>query len=332
MKPRSDPVGEILESRSLDKKHCILCGIKLGAKNRSREHIFPKFLLRALNLWEQKLTLLNGTTLPYRRVVIPCCRRCNNQHIGRLDRTMAQKMRAGYTKFKNINEPLMFQWLSRILYSILYLELITPRDPRFSRRKILKKDFFRTLETAFLFLSSVRVKTHFHKPFPWSLFIFKTQQSADVRRNFDFADNPLSLTIALRANDIGVVAALQDNGAVKALGEGALGIRDTKKLALHPIQFSEVTARIFYAAGLINRVPKYMTVSSPDGKMNVVALPLQGLSSTPVFNAWRDEEYARLLSRTCRIPYEQLYHPGRGVLTFLRDESGRPKYIPVDDA
>ncbi|HXJ93210.1 MAG TPA: hypothetical protein VMT20_10065 [Terriglobia bacterium] len=224
----------------------------------------------------------------------------------------------------------MFQWLSRILYSILYLELISPRDPRFGRRKILKKDFFRTLHTAFLFLNSIRIKTHFHQPYPWSLFLFKTQRHSKRDLNFDFKDNPVVLTVAIRMNDIGVVGVLQDNGAVRGYGEKALGVQDAKKLRLHPVQFSEVAARIFYAASLLNRVPKYISVSGQDRSLDVISLPLQGLSAKPVFDPWKIEDYTRVLSWSCQLPYDKLYYPGKGVWTFLRDEGGKPKHIAFE--
>jgi hypothetical protein len=330
---RDDHVAkEVYENRSFDKRHCFLCGVRLGKKNSSREHIFPKFLLHAFNLWEQRITLINGTTMPYRKIVIPCCRKCNNEYIGQLDKSVATALKAGFSAFKNIDQALVFQWLSRILYCILYLELITPRAPQFKRRKILKKEFFRMLHTVFLFLNSIRIKTRFHRPYPWSLFIFKTQKHPKKEFNFDFKDNPLLLTIAIRMNDIGIVGVLQDNGAVRSLGEQAIGIRDARKLELHPIQFSEVAAKIFYAASLINRVPKYITMSSVEKEMEVVALPLQGLSSKPIFDPWKNEDYARLLSWSSHLPYEQLYFPGKGVWTFLRDVGGKPKHISFDEA
>jgi hypothetical protein len=321
---------EVFTNRSFDRKHCFLCGTGLSARNISREHIFPKFVLREFNLWEQQLTLINGTTIPYRKVVISCCRECNNDHIGRLDNRIATFLKGGFNTFKRLDEPTIFQWLSRILYSILYLELIMPRDPRFKRRKILKREFFRELRTAHLFLNSIRIRTHFHRPYPWSLFLFETQKHPNPMVNFDFKDNPLLLTVAIRMNDVGVVAALQDNGAVRNLGEKALGIQKARKLALHPIQFSEVVARVFYQASLLNRVPKYMSVSSPGGTMEVISLPVQGLSSKPVFDRWDIEQYARALGWSCQRPYEQLYFPGKGVMTFLYDERGAPKYIPLD--
>jgi hypothetical protein len=330
MRKAKSPMEDILANRSFDRRHCFLCGIKLIKKNISREHVFPKFALRLFNLWNQKLTLINGMAIPYRKIVIPCCRTCNNVHIGRLDKKLATYVRGGFKKFRKLDEQSIFQWLSRILYSILYLELITPRDPRYKRRKILRKKFFEILETVFLFLNSVRVKTTFHKPYPWSLFIFKTQKHAKPELNFDFKDNPLLMTVALRMNDIGVVGVLQDNGAVRMMRERAIGIDKARQLELHPVQFSEVTAKIFYLASLLNRVPKYMTVAPPSGQMEVVALPIGGLSAKPIFKPWKNEDFARALSWSCRLPYDELYFPGRGVWTFLHDEAGTPRHIPFE--
>ena len=76
----------------------------------------------------------------------------------------------------------------------------------------------------------------------------------------------------------------------------------------------------------------FITMSSVEKEMEVVALPLQGLSSKPIFDPWKNEDYARLLSWSCHLPYEQLYFPGKGVWTFLRDDSGKPKHISFDEA
>ena len=306
-------VEKVLENRSFDRRHCFLCGVRLNSKNSSREHIFPKFLLNRFKLWEQRLTLVNGTEIAYRKVVIPCCKTCNNKYIGRIDKKIAQAVKGGFDEFANLDEVLVFQWLSRILYSILYLEMITPRDPRFKRRKILKKTFFRSLETVYVFLNSVRIKAQFHKPYPWSIFLFKTQTHSDAQFNFDFKDNPIMLTIAVRMGDIGIVAALQENGALQALEEESLGITHARALQLHPVQFCEVVARIFYAASLLDRVPKYMNVSGSDDDMHIVSLPIGGLSSKPIFRDFDPAAYARLLSWSTGIPVEQLHFPGKGL-------------------
>jgi hypothetical protein len=324
-------IDKVLEKRSFDRRHCFLCGVSLNSKNSSREHIFPKFLLNKFKLWEQRLTLLNGKEIPYRKVVIPCCKICNNKHIGKIDRKIAQAMKGGFDAFAKLDEVIVFQWLSRILYSILYLELITPRDPRFKRRKILKRTFFESLKTLFTFLNSVRIKTEFHQPFPWSIFLFRTQVHQDSRFNFDFRDNPLTYTVALRAGEIGIVAVLHDNGALTAMQDDpALGVTHAQQLELHPQQFQEIMARMSYAASLLNRVPKYMAISDPVDALYVVSLPIGGLSSKPIFDDWNPEAYAKILSLIMDIPLDQLYFPGKGVWTILHDETGAPVHIPFE--
>jgi hypothetical protein len=37
------------------------------------------------NLWNQKPSLLNVTDIPYRRLLIPCCTRCNNEPLAQLE-------------------------------------------------------------------------------------------------------------------------------------------------------------------------------------------------------------------------------------------------------
>ncbi len=138
------------------------------------------------------------------------------------------------------------------------------------------------------------------------------------------------LTIAVRMGGIGIVAALQENGALQGIEEQSLGITYARALDLHPLQFCEVVARIFNATSLLDRVPKYMNVSGPDGTMQIVSFPVGGLSGKPIFRDFEPETYARFLSWSTGIPFEQLYFPGKGIWTFLHNEIGKPAHMPFD--
>lgn len=103
-------------------------------------------------------------------------------------------------------------------------------------------------------------------------------------------------------NDIGLIGVLQDNGATADALERYL--RRLRRQPVNPIQFREAIARIFYSASLINRTPKYLMISKPP---QILPMPLQGLSTKPVFDPWVPAQYAHWLSTFCGIPYEECY-------------------------
>ena len=79
--PRLAATSVVIKDRSFGRSTCFLCARRLGSKNRSDEHIFPKWLQARFDLWNERLTLINGTTIPYRSLVVPCCKICNNHHL-----------------------------------------------------------------------------------------------------------------------------------------------------------------------------------------------------------------------------------------------------------
>jgi hypothetical protein len=65
------------DGRAVSLDRCFLCGVDLGTANRTREHVLPLWLLNRHGLLNAKLTLLNGTSLPYKQLTIPACLACN---------------------------------------------------------------------------------------------------------------------------------------------------------------------------------------------------------------------------------------------------------------
>src|SRR4051812_45829919 len=77
------------------REFCFLCGTSLAAERATDEHVFPKWMQECFALWDQKLTLLNRTTIPYRQVTIPCCGACNSEHLGKVEMQMQQACAEG---------------------------------------------------------------------------------------------------------------------------------------------------------------------------------------------------------------------------------------------
>ena len=86
---------------------------------------------------------------------------------------------------------------------------------------------------------------------------------------------------------------------------------------LHPLQFEELGAVLFYKASLLNRVPK-VGINECDGSVHVAVFPLRGLSTTPVFSPWVDADYAKVLAMFTAVPISELFDPQQGVRTTLQ--------------
>jgi len=323
----TNTIYDPIKDKSLGKNRCFLCGVKLRKSTRTEEHIFPKWLLNMFKLWNQKLSLLNRTQILYNKVKVPCCKGCNTKSLAKLEVKVEKATRGGYRSFCRLPRKILFLWLQKIFYQILYMEfrLVIDRSGKL-RGTILTKQDLERFRMSHLFLQSVRIKTKFHKPVPWSIHVFKVQKYPATELNFDFKDNILLHTIAIRMNDIGIVACLQDNRA----HQNNFGSHFAKigKIPLHPVQLDEITAMMFYKTSLLNRTPKYLTMFAKD-RLEVISMPLQGMSSKPIYDQSSQEEYAKYLSFYCKIPFADCYQPPDKVWSILYDELHRLRRLNI---
>jgi hypothetical protein len=76
------------------------------------------------------------------------------------------------------------------------------------------------------------------------------------------------------------------------------------------------------------RDPKFLVLE--DGKKKtVIQPPIAGFSRKPIFRQWDKPSYARYLSSVILVPLEQLFRPPDQVATWLYDEDGRNKKMPI---
>jgi len=318
MKISEQSIYDPIKDKSLEKNRCFLCGTKLNKLNRTEEHIFPKWLLHRYDLWNDELVLLNGKPIQYRKIRIPCCQECNNIHLGRLERIIEQASRGGYKELIKVPRIKVFQWLQKIYYQILYMELRLFFNPaRKGEGTIIDKDIIERYRMCHLFLQSIRIKTKFHKHHPWSIFIFQVQEYTKAKLNFDFRDSLSFLNIAIRMGNVGIIGCLQDNGTQERMFKDY--VKKFKKIKLHPKQFNELIAKVFYRESLRNRIPKYITVLGKNC-LDIISMPLGGLSSEPIYDEWSQENYAKFVSICCGLDYNQVYQPPDKVWSILYNE------------
>jgi len=319
---------EAIVERRFGWSTCFLCGRRLTERNRRDEHVFPKWLQKRFGLWDEKLTLLNRTTIPYRKLTTPCCLDCNSNHLEPFEKIMSRAVRGGPRQVRALDPYCVFIWLGKIFYGLLYRELFLPWD-RAQKKKgsIASKELLREYAMHHLFLQSVRVPLQFLNFFPASILILETQEPKDDPTTaWDFSDNPYTMFIGCRMGKVGIVSVLQDGGAQQSLFPQ---LKEALSLKLHPIQFREVMATVRYKAMLFNRTPKYIITRDSEGDYKAMQNPLQGYNRRPLFDPWDQRKYVEILALMTGLPIEYLFQPPDRVLTWLKRPGDRARKMPI---
>ena len=329
--PIESKLYDAFERQRFGKSTCFLCGKRLGSKNRTEEHVIPKWAQKRFFLWNQSMILLNGTEIPYRQLTIPCCLNCNSKHLKLLEDTMSAAVAQGRGAVEALGKHKLFLWLGKLFYGLLYKELYLPRDRRLLRSSMITTPaMLRRIQTHHSFLQSVRVPMVFKDFFPASILIFDTQIPDNPKYQWDFYDGYHDLFIACRMGSVGFIAVLQDGGAQE---DAFYSFAKYTNHPLHPLQFSELAAMIYTKATTFNTVPRYMMSEIKDSEkpIEIRQFPLQGLNSGGVFNDWNQNHYAHVLSRFTGFPLEEIFFPPDKVASFLRTEHGTATVLNLSD-
>jgi hypothetical protein len=321
-------VFDIIDQHTFSATVCFLCAKRLNKRNRTDEDVIPKWLQRQFALQNQTVTLLNKTKLRYRELKIPCCTSCNNHHLSKLENRMKKGL-FPTSGTPHVSKHDLFCWLAKIMYGIIYRELHLPVDraqpdlgPIADKRGL---DSFRNM---LLMLHSVRVRFHCGDlDFPASVFVFNLAQPATVAARFDLRDDLENKAIALRLGTKGILAVF--DGGVQELVVGDLFRKDGRR-TLHPVQFEELAAKLFYKASLLDSSTKYLFAES-GRHYDVAVMCGEGYSSRPLFKDWNMDEYAKYLSLFTLHPLS-FVNPKPGLVHswLLTDENDEPITIDIE--
>lgn len=314
-------------NNNLGSNICFICACRLTKRNRTQEDVYPKWLQRRFRLTNETLLLLNGSTIPYRQLKVPCCRECNGTHLQRIERAMSKAVLQGADAVRQLGDRDLFIWLGKIFYGTLYRELSLKRDRKASTKGVIfRKDQLKKFWSHRMFLRSAYLPMAFNGFFPSSILVLKTQEPDDPQLKWDYSDDLNAMFVGCRMGKVGIVCTLQDGQAVKSHFPNLL--KSALSLDLHPLQFSEVMARVRYLGILLNRSPHYVTLF--DGRhVSVTQTNVRRYSNRPLFNRWNQLEYSSLLSRMTGMPRENLFSPPNKVWTSLTTTSGKPQRMPL---
>jgi len=304
-----------------DNQTCFLSGQPLQSPDE-RIQVFPHWLMRRFDLEEKPFRLLDESVRTYKQLQLPCAAAVAEK-LAAMDEQVEQAFASGYEALKELDQVLLFQWVGRIVYGVIFNEIqagirqqVMSGEPMNFSQVLAHK--FKNLH---IMLQSLIVPMQFDGAVPFTVLVMPVDNDEDT---FNYRDEINTLVYSLRARDFGLIVCLQDNGTNRLYHEEPL-----TKLAgqtLHPIQFEEICARFFYSAYLFNRLPEY-TVLSTDDMVYVEPMPLSDMSMKPIFDPWQVKTYGQVLENFWKpwgISLFEIIKDPEQPITFLEDGEGNP--------
>ena len=271
---------------------CFLTGKKISS---TEEHVsvFPEWLLDRYSLKDKTLQMLEEkNVIKYQDLKLPCFTSVIENTLNPLEEEIKQAFSLGYEEVKKIPEERLFQWMAKLVYGILYHDIVFGMKQQKALGETLALSHFliAKFKNLHLMLQSLVVPMEFKGANPWTIRIVKIKYSKDV---FNYKDSANNLDFTLGMNDFGIVACLQDNGE-----NGIYHKELTDKIAdktLHPIQFEELCGRFIYSNYLLNTSSEYKIQPTEDS-VYVEAVPLPAHTENPLFRYWDDKMYGEVLA------------------------------------
>lgn len=302
---------------TFDSNHCFLCGSVMTSETKSDEHIFPKWLQKRNNLWNQKLSLLNGSGIPYKNLVVPCCKECNNVHLSNIENEIRSAFSGGIDSVRNLDKKIIYKWIIKIMYSLIYKQLYLKHDRKNKNsKKIITPEILKKYHMIFNYMQSIVKKIEFNDDFS-SVFIFEVLDNQFNIEDLDFfyVDDINNLQFAIRSKEIGIICTLGDGNAIHS----RLNSYFTPffKMPLEEVQFRQLIADVFYNKYLLNNKPSAIITENL-----IHQIPSWNYS----YKEFNYKEYAYVLYQIQqgRFKFEDLYDERNdAVMNFLVDENSR---------
>ena len=275
---------------NFNNRTCFLSGQPLSSEEEKIQ-VFPTWLMNAYGLADQSFKLLDESIATYKDLKIPCSATINEQWLDPAEAIIADAFSEGYEGLKALEPVKLFQWAGKILYGIIFNEIQTGiKQQHIQGQEFnISQALIHKFSNLHLMLQSLYLPVIFEDFTPFSFFLFKVDNGED---EFLYRDEINTLIFSMRMKDFGLIICLQDNGANRNYHRDLL--EKIEGYTLHPIQFEEFNARIFYSAYLFNRLPEYNVLPVGD-ETYIEAMPLRGMSSKPLFDFWQNKTYGQVL-------------------------------------
>lgn len=274
---------------SFDNSHCFLSGEALP-KDQSPLPVFADWLSESYQLKDMPFKMLDESMLSYADIVLPCCDHVREK-LEAFEYIIQEAFEKGYDAVKNLDEDLLFLWVAKTVYGVIFKEIqvAIKQQNTYAEGFNMSQGLIHKFGMLHSMLQKINQPVVFEDFKPYSLFVCPV---INEENEFAYRDEINTLSFSLRMKNFGILICLQDNGANKKYHEELWDKIKGKKL--HPIQFEELCAKLFYSAYLFNRLPEYHIIPTSD-EIFIEAMPLQGMNAKPIFDDWQFKTYGQVL-------------------------------------
>lgn len=316
-----------LKPKNIAAGKCFLCGC--DPSTGGGEHVLPRWLQKRFNISNKYLTLLNGTRFPYRSLTIPACVDCNTRVLKSTEDFVSKLTRDDLANWTHEHSFEVGRWMAKIFLGFLFKEsALSLNRSQPNLGKIMPTEYFDELQFIHLLVQSWRKSIEFnslHGEYPFTLYAYEIELD-DRYGSFDVSTNLVGQSICIRFGALGF-AFVADGGLQHHAAEFGPFSLTFKKL--HPIQFSEIAARIHYKASLRDATHTYLHQEDQErisfNQMAVSPYSNKKLSNgeMQVFKPWCDAELSEFFEIYGVPSFQHLVSSsGAAIYTRLVDESG----------
>ncbi|WP_237739791.1 hypothetical protein [Pedobacter arcticus] len=302
-----------------DNSHCFLSGEALP-KDQPFLPVFANWLTDSYDLKDMPFKMLDESMLSYADLVLPCSDNVREKLVV-LEQTIQEAFEKGYNAVKALDEDLLFLWVAKTVYGVIFKEIqvAIKQQNTYADGFNMSQGLIHKFGMLHSMLQKINQPVVFEDFKPYSLFVCPVK---NAEYEFAYRDEINTLSFSLRLKDFGILISLQDNGANKKYHQEIWEKIEGK--TLHPIQFEELCAKLFYSAYLFNRLPEYHIIPT-DEQIFVEAMPLQGMNAKPIFDDWQFKIYGQVLENFWKrwgfLLLEIIKDPEKPI-SYLLDDSG----------
>ncbi|MGF7230619.1 hypothetical protein [Arachidicoccus sp.] len=296
---------------------CFLTGASLTDETRQLIPVFPTWLIERYHLEEASIMMLDGNRMMYKDMLLPASKSVANA-VSDLDAITQKAFEEGYDSIVQLPELILFQWMIRVMYGVLYQDFSYAISQQEKRRKefIVSPLLRRKYKNLRLMLQSLIRPVIFDGFSPWSIKLYRVNISKDI---LNYKDETRKLNFCFGMNGFAIAACLQDNGEISAFNQDVF--EKIGGATLHPAQFEELYGRFMYANYLLYEIPDY--VISEQGDSLIFRMPEDPYKGGPHFKEWEDKVYSQVLANAWQpwgVPIKEIYMYPNSPISYLIDE------------